>query len=354
MCDGVRRHLAASGEVEPPTTLADRELIERHVARVSIKPQSLEVCLTPACEASDQAEDPIVDEQASCRPQMATIRLAWTAPSFTAVKGIIHAPCAKPAMRPESRDALLAAIAKARRWIDDIRLGRIATFAEIAAGEAQGEHSSARSPRLPVAPHHCRNRGRHRACGFHGHRSRQGSTLFLDRARAEVWALVVVAAIDPSGINQGRNQHPAPNTPELGDSTKAPSMLSILRRSHARQAERLFTNRSLLEIEPVSTPPKRKLESSEQRPAPETQAQRIQTREIAGQRLGPPSLTRGNVGDSSPPRNNTQPPHGGIKIRSIALFSKAFLTTCRGEQVAVDIQGHSHRRMPQPLLHKHG
>ena len=139
MCDGVRRHLAASGEVEPPTALADRELIERHVARVSIKPQSLEVCLTPACEASDQAEDPIVDEQASCRPQMATIRLAWTAPSFTAVKGIIHAPCAKPAMRPESRDALLAAIAKARRWIDDIRLGRIATFAEIAAGEAQGE-----------------------------------------------------------------------------------------------------------------------------------------------------------------------------------------------------------------------
>ena len=29
-----------------------------------------------------------------------------------------------PAMRPESRDALLAAIAKARGWIDDIRPGR--------------------------------------------------------------------------------------------------------------------------------------------------------------------------------------------------------------------------------------
>ena len=114
-----------------------------------------------------------------------------------------------------------------------------------------------------------------------------------------------MAAIDPSGINQGRNQHPAPNTPDLGDSTKAPSMLSILRRSHARQAERLFTNRSLFEIEPVSTPPKRKLENSEQRPATETQAQRTQTREIAGQRPGPASLTRGNVGNSSPPRNNT-------------------------------------------------
>jgi hypothetical protein len=57
--------------------------------------------------------------------------LAWMAPSFVAVKGVIHAPSAKPAMKVESRDALLTAIAKARDWIDDIRLGRIASFAEI-------------------------------------------------------------------------------------------------------------------------------------------------------------------------------------------------------------------------------
>ena len=45
----------------------------------------------------------------------------------------------EPAMRPESQDALLAAIAKARGWIDDIRLGRIGSFAEIAEREAQGK-----------------------------------------------------------------------------------------------------------------------------------------------------------------------------------------------------------------------
>ena len=45
----------------------------------------------------------------------------------------------EPAMRPESRDALLAAIAKARGWIEGIRLGRFASFAEIAGHEAQGE-----------------------------------------------------------------------------------------------------------------------------------------------------------------------------------------------------------------------
>jgi hypothetical protein len=31
------------GEAEPPAALADRELIERHVARVIVKPQALEV-----------------------------------------------------------------------------------------------------------------------------------------------------------------------------------------------------------------------------------------------------------------------------------------------------------------------
>src|SRR5467141_3229910 len=42
-------------------------------------------------------------------------------------------------MKPESRHALLAAIAKARGWIEDLRLGRIATLAEIADRESLGE-----------------------------------------------------------------------------------------------------------------------------------------------------------------------------------------------------------------------
>ena len=42
-------------------------------------------------------------------------------------------------MKPETRDALLTAVAKARRWVDDIRLGRLASFAEIAEREAACE-----------------------------------------------------------------------------------------------------------------------------------------------------------------------------------------------------------------------
>jgi site-specific DNA recombinase len=95
----------------------------------------LEVRFKPASEASAQVDDPTLDNPAACNP-LTTITLAWTAPSFAAVKGIIHQPSEKPTIKPESRDALLTAIAKARKWIDDIRLGRFASFAEIATREA--------------------------------------------------------------------------------------------------------------------------------------------------------------------------------------------------------------------------
>jgi hypothetical protein len=36
--------------------------------------------------------------------------LRWTVPGFQSMKGIIHVPCAKPALRLESRDAPLTGI----------------------------------------------------------------------------------------------------------------------------------------------------------------------------------------------------------------------------------------------------
>jgi site-specific DNA recombinase len=42
-------------------------------------------------------------------------------------------------LKRKSRGALLTAIAKAREWIGDIRLGHFASFAEIAEREAVGE-----------------------------------------------------------------------------------------------------------------------------------------------------------------------------------------------------------------------
>jgi site-specific DNA recombinase len=79
--------------------------------------------------------------------------LPWAAPSFAAVKGIVHAPSANPTLKPESRDALLTAIAKARSWIEDIRLGRLASFSEIAEREGRGErHMRLLAPLAFVSP----------------------------------------------------------------------------------------------------------------------------------------------------------------------------------------------------------
>jgi site-specific DNA recombinase len=135
VCDGIRKQLVEMGRTEPAAALAD---LERHVSRVIVTPRALEVCFNPASEASAQANDLPLDHPAACN-SLTTVTLPWTAPSFAAVKGIVHQPGAKPTLKPESRDAVLAAIAKARGWVEGIRLSRFASFAEIAEPEAQGE-----------------------------------------------------------------------------------------------------------------------------------------------------------------------------------------------------------------------
>jgi hypothetical protein len=149
--DGVRKHLASAGENR--TALADRDLIERHVDCVTVKSQALEVRLVLPTEASVQTETPDADDPAPGQLPTPTIALPWTVPSFAAVKGIVHAPSARPALKPESRDTLIAAIAKARGWIEDIRLGRVASLTEIAEREGQGErHIRLLAPLAFVSP----------------------------------------------------------------------------------------------------------------------------------------------------------------------------------------------------------
>jgi hypothetical protein len=151
--DGVRKHLASICKAEHSPPIADRDLIERYVERVIVKPQSLEVHLVQPCEASARTEELHIDELVSRQLTTTPITLAWAAPSFAAVKGIVHAPSAKPEMKAESRESLLTAIAKARGWIDDIRFGRITSFAEIAQREAQGErHIRLLAPLAFVSP----------------------------------------------------------------------------------------------------------------------------------------------------------------------------------------------------------
>ena len=118
-----------------------------------IKRQAVKVCLILPTQASVQAPEPGTDDPACPQLRTLTITLPWTAASFAAVKGIVRAPSAKPTLKPESRDALLAAIAKARGWIEEIRLGRVASLAEIAKRENQCErHIRLLAPLAFVSP----------------------------------------------------------------------------------------------------------------------------------------------------------------------------------------------------------
>jgi site-specific DNA recombinase len=63
----------------------------------------------------------------------------WNAPAFVSVKGVLHQPSGKAMLKPETRDAILLAIVKARTWIDDLVSGRVQSFAEIAQHEGKVE-----------------------------------------------------------------------------------------------------------------------------------------------------------------------------------------------------------------------
>src|SRR5215211_2702080 len=150
--DGLRKHLASMGETEDPTAIGDRDLIERHLERVIVKAQALELHLAVTNHLPAEIERPSVNGPGPCQRGSVTT-LPWRSGSFAAVKGIVHAPCSKPAIKPESRDAVLAAISKARAWIEDIRLGRIACLAEIAEREGQCErHIRLLAPLAFVSP----------------------------------------------------------------------------------------------------------------------------------------------------------------------------------------------------------
>jgi site-specific DNA recombinase len=136
--DGIRKHLTSASEPQrSPEAMTDAELIERHVGRVTVRSTALEVCLLSPNQGIGD-EEPSPAPVADPTPP-GTLTLPWTAANMVATKGIIHAPSAKPGLSRENRNALLTAIARARQWIENMRCGRIASFADIAVREHRDE-----------------------------------------------------------------------------------------------------------------------------------------------------------------------------------------------------------------------
>jgi site-specific DNA recombinase len=134
----LRKHLNASGAGEPlPDN--DRDLFARHLERVTLTPNHLELRLRQSVDAA-QSHDPANND--SSGPPVAsvtTIAVPWTSPVPAAVKGIIHVPAHNTPMTPSRRDALLTAIAKARNWADELAHGRVGSFAVLARREGKVE-----------------------------------------------------------------------------------------------------------------------------------------------------------------------------------------------------------------------
>jgi site-specific DNA recombinase len=131
----------------------DRDLLERHLERVTLTPNHLELRLRELIEPR-QADHPVSD--GSSGPPIAhvtTITIPWSIPVPATVKGIIHVPAHNTPIKAGRREALLIAIVKARQWIDDLAHRRAASFAVIARREGKAErHIRLLAPLAFVSP----------------------------------------------------------------------------------------------------------------------------------------------------------------------------------------------------------
>jgi hypothetical protein len=128
----LRNHLNASRAGEQLRD-DDRELLEGYLERVTLTANHLELRLRQTAQA---------DNDLSARriaANVTTIKVPWTSPVPAAVKGIIHVPAHNTPITPSRRDALLMAIAKARKWIDELADGRLASLAVLARREGKLE-----------------------------------------------------------------------------------------------------------------------------------------------------------------------------------------------------------------------
>ena len=118
------------------------------MARVVVRPNAVDMELqeTPQKTIETDNDAPPVTPDVRAYPELAAssasgtvINLPWSAPAFLSVKGVLHQPDAKATLKPETREAILLAIAKGRSWIEDLASGRVRSFAEIAGREGRCE-----------------------------------------------------------------------------------------------------------------------------------------------------------------------------------------------------------------------
>jgi site-specific DNA recombinase len=124
----IRRHLQGNDAESKPILETDRELIERHLLRVTLSANEVIMHL----RQDGAGSGPKCADTTSV-----AIAIPWTAPAPSTAKGIVYVPAHNTPMKPGSREVLLVALAKARRWIKEVERGH--SFADIARREGKAE-----------------------------------------------------------------------------------------------------------------------------------------------------------------------------------------------------------------------
>jgi hypothetical protein len=157
----LRKHLADDLADLHAETAGDRDLIERHIERIVVSDDAIEISLNPHTGAPTQnagsVDDEVLGGRDADRQKPVVLKLPWTTQSRTVAKGITHQPAEAPSLKAETKEALLTAIAKARGWVDDIVSGRVTSLDEIAHREGNGErHIRLLAPLAFVSPQYVR------------------------------------------------------------------------------------------------------------------------------------------------------------------------------------------------------
>ena len=136
----LRNHLNTSGGSQQLPN-RDRDLVERHVERVTLAENGVKLRLRAIVDDPPEAlaADDAASNSSGHLTWNMTIAVPWTTPVPDSVKGIIHVPAHNTPIKPDRREALLIAIAKARSWIDELTHGRVTSFAAIARREGKVE-----------------------------------------------------------------------------------------------------------------------------------------------------------------------------------------------------------------------
>jgi hypothetical protein len=144
----VREH-CVSGSNGDADLIDDRELIARHVERITINSSAIEIQLVNRVPAEAERDGHELSDRAKGRSNLV---VPWPTTAQASVKGILDSPSPTVALSA-NRDRLLTAIARARAWVQDLVDGRAASFAEIAKREGKVErHIRLLAPLAFVSP----------------------------------------------------------------------------------------------------------------------------------------------------------------------------------------------------------